>query len=51
MQTIKDFENFLIKLDKEIQEHPNDRSSIIRKAIKKTQCPYLNRKISIRYGI
>ncbi len=43
-QTITDFDRILLDLEEKVQEHPEEKEAVIRRALMKVGCPYLIEK-------
>lgn len=49
MQSVKDFDDFLLKLDAEIAANPAAKHRIILRTLKSSDCPYLKRRIKAHF--
>ena len=51
LTSLKDYDHFLVQLEKQIKAHPRERLNILLKELKEVDCPYLKRKLRECYGI
>lgn len=49
MNSMTDFDNFLAHLDQQIQQNPTEKYRIILSELRKTDCPYMRRKVKAMY--
>lgn len=49
MESLKDFDQFLLKLDAEIAANPEAKHRIILRALKSSDCPYLKRRVKAHF--
>ncbi len=49
MESVRDFDEFLLKLDAEILENPEAKHRIILRTLKSSDCPYLKRRVKARF--
>ncbi len=49
MQSVKDFDEFLLKLDAEITANPEAKHRIILRTLKSSDCPYLKRRVKAHF--
>ncbi|MEM8967673.1 MAG: hypothetical protein AAGE93_14735 [Bacteroidota bacterium] len=46
METARTFDDFLLQLQLRLEQHPTERSRILKQVLHETACPYLKRILS-----
>ena len=49
MESVQDFDQFLLKLDAEIAANPEAKHRIILRTLKSSNCPYLKRRVKAHF--
>ncbi|WKN43009.1 hypothetical protein [Tunicatimonas pelagia] len=50
METMQDFDRFLLELHRRIEENPEQKWRILLQAQQETSCPFLKRRIKRAYN-